>query len=571
MNKFLKIIFKTVYAMVVTVGVVVFPFVFAFKGVDASDRGFDPAIPILFVFDRAGENVQQFFTFGVQNQAKLQTAFSTERLQEMAVILRRSGTAVSANEGAPQKGYKQAQELLKEHIDKAALILEQEKAKGKDVAPLAKELSDKLVAQDEQLTRTINDQLADLKNKKQSIIDEAGADFSAGQDDRGKKFLKSYSNLNIADKIDFWNAQKGMVAILCDDAQNVLEKFLTKKEQNDYLSKRIQSRRDDLVDTAKNQEVVLPETDLAVLDQVISGANDLKSKDDHEKAQEAFKNAESKIDLLRLTFKKMAKEPGKVRINFFGAGNFKSNNHGGSFLPKDTDWQCDKGVCQGSYERGTLVVLTAQADKEDQPFNSWDGDCSGSGACFLAINGDKAIDIVFGKPKPAVTTLTYTHPSLKFTVKYPSTLKITVAPSSATPKCIKGAPCLAAFTNPAYGSVGANWFFVFSAADIGKDTIEALVEGVAYDLSQKYCAEVKIGSVEAIKYSNIAANASQGLQSFYKTLGIPPEQEASLYIFATGDALVLFGVRQPPSGAPSNYKDYVDINSLTAPAPVEKL
>lgn len=58
----------------------------------------------------------------------------------------------------------------------------------------------------------------------------------------------------------------------------------------------------------------------------------------------------------------------------------------------------------GAYDFGTVVTATATADP-GATFAGWSGDCAGSGACVLTVDGDKSITATFGltsEPLPAI-------------------------------------------------------------------------------------------------------------------------------------------------------------------------
>jgi hypothetical protein len=55
---------------------------------------------------------------------------------------------------------------------------------------------------------------------------------------------------------------------------------------------------------------------------------------------------------------------------------------------------CDGWPCQASYPEGVVVDVTATAS-EGFAFDSWSGDCAGSGACVVAMDRDRSVAATF--------------------------------------------------------------------------------------------------------------------------------------------------------------------------------
>lgn len=61
-------------------------------------------------------------------------------------------------------------------------------------------------------------------------------------------------------------------------------------------------------------------------------------------------------------------------------------------------------ACSGSFTAGTTVTLTATPAR-GWTFGGWDGDCTGTGACVLAIDGPKAVTVAFREQPPETRAL----------------------------------------------------------------------------------------------------------------------------------------------------------------------
>lgn len=159
---------------------------------------------------------------------------------------------------------------------------------------------------------------------------------------------------------------------------------------------------------------------------------------------------------------------------------------------------------------------------------------------------------------------TYKHPAMGFSIMYPKNLKMEVPNLPSGSKCSKN-PCLIVFKDPSYGNVAVNWIFILPEADIGKGFIAGSTKGFQEDVKNGDAATVTIKGKTLYKYVNDPAKPSKSLNDFYETFGFDSSREQSLYAFIFSDTLLLIGFRMPPPDAPSDYKDYFDIDTLVIP------
>ncbi|MGK2954052.1 MAG: InlB B-repeat-containing protein, partial [Solirubrobacterales bacterium] len=73
-------------------------------------------------------------------------------------------------------------------------------------------------------------------------------------------------------------------------------------------------------------------------------------------------------------------------------------------------------ICALAYDEGTLMTLTANA-ASDSSFTGWSGSCSGSAACTLTMDADRAVTATFKRDsivppvtKPVLSMLSQTNP-----------------------------------------------------------------------------------------------------------------------------------------------------------------
>jgi hypothetical protein len=170
------------------------------------DPGITPDSPFYFL-DRLGEFLQEFFTFSPEGKARLQITFAAERIAEIKVILK--------TKGVEAKGLDIAQSRLQAHIAKAATIVSKQKAKGKDVSSLAKELATKLEAPKSTLAQTFKEQKQNLKAKRDELKAKLKAAHQAG--DTAQEEM-------IAAELGQVMAQLELLELREEDIENDLEK-----------------------------------------------------------------------------------------------------------------------------------------------------------------------------------------------------------------------------------------------------------------------------------------------------------------------------------------------------------
>ncbi len=108
------------------------------------DPGITPDSP-LYVFDRAMETAQEFFTRNAQARARLQVSFAAERVAEIKLLLEKNGVEA--------EGLDVAQTRLEAHMAKATDIIEGEQESGSDVSALAEEILDDFQQQREAMRK----------------------------------------------------------------------------------------------------------------------------------------------------------------------------------------------------------------------------------------------------------------------------------------------------------------------------------------------------------------------------------------------------------------------------------
>jgi len=118
------------------------------------------------------EQARLVLTPNPEGKAHLLITFAAERIDEIKVVLEIKGVEA--------KGLDVAQSRLQAHLAKAATIVRDQKAKGKDVSSLAKELVDKFEAPKSSLAQTFKEQKHALEVREDELKAQLKAAHQAG-------------------------------------------------------------------------------------------------------------------------------------------------------------------------------------------------------------------------------------------------------------------------------------------------------------------------------------------------------------------------------------------------------
>ncbi len=558
-SKFFRFLISLIVTAVSLVLILILLLLFSWQGADASDKGLDPGVPVLFFFDRSVELAQQFFTFGAKSQIDLQAKFAGERLLEMSTILRREGTAVSLSEGGPEGGYKKAQELFSVHITKIADLLAEEKAKGKDANQLAQMAIDTIESKETEAETAIADELDSIREKNNSIIQEIQSNFGGGDKARADKLVENFRQLDTYKKIDLFAGAKANMIELAGNGEEKISAFLDPKVDAEKLAKRIGDEKESFLINVVYDNITLPQDEVAKLQADVSAAKNFFDQGDYEGVKNSAKSASEKIDSLKIKFEDLKKDSVSLTVNFAGSGggSFSTKHYNGSFIPPDGEFDCQNHVCRGKYDRGVIAVMTA-IPKDGSQLEGWNGECYGRSDCFMVFDSDKSIDLNFA------TIATYKHPVLGFSVNYPDAL--TVETSNAANSLCTARPCLAAFRDQS--GRAPNYIIVLGAATLkalfGASAVAEIEKDLDKEVDKGKAVVTTIHDKKVYQYINNPGKPTEVVAGFCKIFGFEPASIQSFYIFIVKNSLVFLGFQNPPADAP-DFNDYLDIQSLVTP------
>lgn len=264
--------------------------VFAQAGLPAEGlpkAGLTPESPFYFI-DKLGEALREFFTFNPEGKARLQITFAAERVAEIKIILE--------TKGVNAKGLEVAQTRLQANIAKAAVIVENEKSKGKDVSELAKSVSEDFDINKEALKHAFKDQERALETKEDELKAKIREARRAGDTAQVEALVKELGEIK---------AQKELLELKKDGQEEALEqeeekieKEVEKKEDAEKAIREAEEEKQEVLDEAAEEGVSVPAEAFEKFDKLIAQAKELFLKENYVGAKQLAKQAEKSLDEL---------------------------------------------------------------------------------------------------------------------------------------------------------------------------------------------------------------------------------------------------------------------------------
>lgn len=254
--------------------------ILAFAQVDTPSAGLTPDSPFYF-FDRIGEAIERVFTFNPGAKARLEISFAAERISEIKVILE--------SKGIEAKGIDVAKSRLADNLSRAALIVNKEKNKGKDVSALAKELTDDFDASKSILENT-------FKAEKESL--EAKIDELKGKIKEAVKAGDSALVESLSANLGELRTQKELLGNKIDEQEkdieehkDLLEKEMEAKEEAAKKIAEAEKKMSEILNGNMKKGIDVPADIVAKFDMAISKAKAAYDAGNYDEARSLAKDA----------------------------------------------------------------------------------------------------------------------------------------------------------------------------------------------------------------------------------------------------------------------------------------
>ena len=246
--------------------------------------GLTPESPFYF-FDRFGETLQEFFTFNPEAKAHLQITFAAERIAEIKVILE--------TKGVEAKGLEVAQTRLQKHLANAATIVKDQKAEGKDVSKLAKELDDEFEAPKTALEQTFKDEKRALEAKEDELKAKIKEARQAGDTAQVETLIKQLADIKSQKELLDQNENDSEETI--DQENEHLDEALELKQEAAEKIREADEKKTEVLKEAKEQGYDVPVEVLSAFDDLLSQAKAAFDSGNYAEAKRLAKEAKQSL------------------------------------------------------------------------------------------------------------------------------------------------------------------------------------------------------------------------------------------------------------------------------------
>lgn len=258
------------------------------------DAGLTPESPLYFL-DKFGETLREFFTVNPEGKAHLQITFAAERVAEIKVILE--------NKGVEARGLEVAQSRLQAHLANAANIVIAQKADGKDISQLAKELDEEFEDSKNALKQTFKAEKRALKLQekelKRKIVEARQADDAAQVE-------------NLVQQLGQVKAQKELLELKEEEAEEALEREeerleeeMEAREEAEKAIKEAEEEKQEVLDEAAEEGVTLQAIEFEKFDRLLAQAKELFGRGNYQGAKQLAKQAEKSLDAVEETLEEL--------------------------------------------------------------------------------------------------------------------------------------------------------------------------------------------------------------------------------------------------------------------------
>lgn len=259
--------------------------VFAQNQAVLPNAGLTPESNFYFL-DKFGEALREFFTFNPEGKAHLQITFAAERIAEIKVILE--------TRGVEAKGLEVAQSRLQTHLANAATIVVDQKAEGKDVSQLAKELGDEFDAPKTALEQTFKAEKRALEAQEKQLKGKILEARRAGDTAQVESLVQQLGQIK---------AQKELLELKEEEAEEALEQEeerleeeMEAKEEAEKAIREAEKEKQEVLDEAAEEGITVPAEAFGKFDSLLARAKTALAIGNFEETKRLAKQAEKNLD-----------------------------------------------------------------------------------------------------------------------------------------------------------------------------------------------------------------------------------------------------------------------------------
>jgi hypothetical protein len=239
-----------------------------------------------YFLDKFGEALREFFTFNPEGKAHLQITFAAERIAEIKVILE--------TKGVEAKGLEVAQSRLQAHLADAATIVVGQKAKGKDVSQLAKELDDEFDAPKTALEQTFKAEKRALETQEKELKGKILEARRAGDTAQVESLVQQLGQVKAQKELLELKEEETEEAL--EQEEERLEEEMEAKEEAEKAIREAEKEKQEVLDEAAEEDITVPAETFGKFDSLLAQAKSAFATSNFQEAKRLAKQAEKNLD-----------------------------------------------------------------------------------------------------------------------------------------------------------------------------------------------------------------------------------------------------------------------------------
>lgn len=259
--------------------------VFAQNQAVLPNAGITPESPFYFL-DKFGEALRTIFTLNPESKAHLQITFAAERISEIKVILE--------TKGIEAKGLEVAQSRLRAHLANTETLIADEKARGKDVSRLAKELDDEFEVPKTALEQTFKDLERALETKEKELKAKIRVARQDGDTAQVDVLVKEF--MLVKTREELLDLKKDDQEKALEKENERIEKEIEAKAKAEKAIQKAEKKKAEMLAEASREGMEIPTEAFANFDNHLVQAKDALVKSDFEGARHHAKEAKESLE-----------------------------------------------------------------------------------------------------------------------------------------------------------------------------------------------------------------------------------------------------------------------------------
>ena len=239
-----------------------------------------------YFLDKFGEALREFFTFNPEGKARLQITFASERIAEIKVILE--------TKGVEAKGLEVAQSRLQAHLANAATIVVDQKAEGKDVSQLAKELDDEFEGPKTALEQVFKAEKRALEAQEKELKGKILEARRVGDTAQVESLIQQPGQIKAQNELLELKEEEAEEAL--EQEEERLEEEMEAKEEAEKAIREAEKEMQEVLDEAAEEDVTVPAQAFGKFDSLLAQAKSAFTTGNYQEAKRLAKQAEKNLD-----------------------------------------------------------------------------------------------------------------------------------------------------------------------------------------------------------------------------------------------------------------------------------